>query len=146
MKKDKIVSIINNRIDGYLEAAIEVYPTLRELFENNSALRNLMKATAVKGIQWYLQELWHPSAEEPIQKGLVLQYSNVDNKDYCQPINWREVCEEVTEELKKSNLLIKSTSIDEQLREILNLHWRSKNTGIKWCYLSDILPKERDKQ
>ena len=143
MEKDKIVSIINNRIDGYLEAAIEAYPTLRELFENNSVLRNLMKATAVKGVQWYLQELWHPSAEEPTQKGLVLQYTDVDNEDYCQPINWGKVCEEVTGALKESNFLIKSVSIDEQLREILHLHWKSRNSGVQWCYLFDILPKEK---
>lgn len=146
MEKDKIVSIINNRIDGYLEAAIELYPTLRELFEYNSALRNFMKATAVKGVEWYLQNLWHSSEEEPTQKGFVLQYSDVDNEDYCMPINWGEVCEEVTGTLKDSNLLIKSVSIDEQLREILHQHWRSKNSGGQWCYLSDILPKERNKQ
>lgn len=143
MKEKEIASIVGNRIEGYLESAIENYPMLGELFGNSSTLRKLLKSTAVKGVLWYLQELWHDASEEPDKEGVIIQYLHDDKQDYIDSANWIGNKNEVFQSMKRIIKMRKEeVPADEELEKLYHEAWKKKPKLMKWCYLDDIKPKK----
>lgn len=112
---EKIDLIISNRLNGYLEAASEQYPVVGEMFREMPTIQPVMMSVAAKGIEWYLQSLWHDAKEEPRNKASVLVIGG-DNDDIVYFLG---------SDYQDWNHEVELWDID------------------KWCYLSDILPTEK---
>lgn len=129
--KEKLAHIIKNKFSGYLEAAVEVYPSLREQFESCSKFTNLLELAAIKGVHWYIQELWHPAKDIPKEEHgkyilALTKYEGpqvIDVDEYMD----REEYEDFDEEETWDDIV-------------------EEEGVVKWCYIFDLLPQKGDKK
>lgn len=90
---------------------------------NDGELTNdkLMRGGFVCGAQWaqaeFVNSLWHDASEEPKKEGVYILMRHTDGS--CECFRYTGFCDVTWEEERK------------------RLKWWDK-----WCYLSDILPKE----
>lgn len=129
INKETLEHIVNNRLDGYLEAVIEAYPSTKELFSDASPLDKLMKASAIKGMYWYIQELWHPVKDIP-QEGYgkyILALTKYDGPQVIDVDEYmdREEYEDFEEEETWDDIV-------------------EEENITKWCYVSELLPQKGD--
>lgn len=133
---------IKKVIHANFDYSLEIVPD-SQVDEYRDALEKVMEATAAIAIKVFLKNLWHDPTEEPTKDDLVLQYTKDDNSEYIVPIAWVRNCREIISKIQKNNeKRNEPIPSEEEIREGLHNNWLSRKGRIKWCYLSDIIPKK----
>lgn len=129
--KRNIDSIVGNKLSGYLEAAAEQNPDIKELMTDTlPTLSALMRGTIVKGVEWYLQDIWHPGKDIPQDENgkYILALTKYEGPQVIDVDEYTD-----REEYEDFD--------DEETWEII-----AEEEGIvKWCYVSDLLPYKNGK-
>lgn len=126
--------IVRSKMDGYLEAAFEAFPSIKEMFDNTS-LKELLRRAAVNGARWFMQSLWHDASEMPDVAKIPL-YKDEKPKDAIgAPLR---MCTILTDDLRKIEIFSDYLYNEKDWKK----HCVDRYCFNKWCFVSDLLPEE----
>lgn len=134
MNDKELDRIVRSKLDGYLEATSEAFPSVKEMFSYCPTLKDLLRIIAVNGARWYLQSLWHDASEMPDASIIPLYKDNSVKDAVGAPLR---SCVILTDDLQHITIFSDHLYSEEDWQTHYVEHY-----GIhKWLYVSDIMPK-----